>query len=73
MQRYICLNPEYGKTFTVLTDAVFSRQKLKLRRDALHNLEPTHGPINRIAIELGKDCDSVHASAKKVMETYKEK
>ena len=73
VQRYMCLNPNCKKTFTVLTGTVFSNQKLKLGEMFYIIWNLPHKSINRIATELGRDYDSIHAFAKKVMEICKSK
>jgi len=68
----MCLNPRCKKTFSVLTGTVFSRQKLRLGEMFYIVWNLPHKSINRIAMELGRDYDSVYAFAKKVMEICKE-
>ena len=53
MQRYMRLNPDCGKTFTVLTGTVFSNQKLKLGEMFYIIWNLPHKSINRIAMEFG--------------------
>jgi len=69
----MCLNPKCGKTFSAFTSTVFSRQKLELGEMFYMIWNLPHKSINRIAMKLGRDYDSVHAFAKKVMETCEEK
>jgi len=73
IKRYLCLNPECGRTFTVLTGTIFANHKMKLGEMFYIIWNLPHKSIKQIAEELGRKYEHVHRFAMDVMKICKGK